>query len=92
MGYTMVWPCLEVKLVYVSSLRVFTVVVNEELPEDIVGIGRLLQVHDVYVTKELILLCLRPVTSALVLNKHTYPYIHKINSIITSPYCTVKGL
>ena len=56
------------KVVDVSFL---TVVVNKEFSDNIVRSGCLLQVHDMYVTKELVLFCLRPVTCALLLNKHT---------------------
>lgn len=71
MGYTMVWPRLEVKLVNVSSLRVFTVMVNYELSEDVVRVGCLVQIRYMNVTIDLVLFNLRPVTSALVLDKHT---------------------
>jgi hypothetical protein len=63
MGYILVWPCLEVKLVYMSSFGVFTIMMDYELSEDVVRIGGLLEVCNTYVTIDLVLLNLRPVSS-----------------------------
>ena len=86
MGYTVVWPRLKVKLVYASSLGVLTVMVDKQLPEDIVRVGGLLQVHYMYVTIQLVLFNLRPVSSALVLNTtHTNK-----NTLEPTHPCTAK--
>jgi hypothetical protein len=82
-GYTMVWPRLEVILGYVSSLGVFAVMVHYKLSKNVVSVGRLIQIRNMYVAIDLVLLNLGPVTSALVLNNHTQ--IHKINIITKQP-------
>ena len=76
MGYTMVWPSLKVKLEYVSSFFIFAgVMMDDELPQDVVRVSHFLEVHHMYVTVKLVLFQLGPISSALVLNEQEM-YVH----------------